>query len=76
MDGNATGKRQPGASVLRLSSNSLIVTHLVLPFAVEFDDCVLDGELEVFDGWEGAVGEEVALEITPGPAACVTASRS
>jgi len=36
------------------------------PFAVEFDDRVLDGKFEVFDGWEGAMGEEVALEIAPG----------
>jgi len=50
-----------------LSSNLLIVTHLASPFAVEFDDRVLDGKFEVFDGWKGAVGEEVALEITPGP---------
>jgi len=45
----------------------LIATHLTRPFAVEFDDRVLDGELEVFDGWEGAVGKETTLQIAPGP---------
>src|SRR4051794_2616263 len=49
-----------------LSSDSLIVAHLVLPFVVEFGDRLVDGDFEMLDGLEGAVGEEVALEIAPG----------
>src|SRR3954447_26145011 len=49
-----------------LSSDSLIVAHLGLPFVVEFGDRLLDGDFEVLDGLECAVSEEVALEIAPG----------
>src|SRR3954454_12015367 len=50
----------------RLSSDSLIVAHLVLPFVVKFGDRLVDGHFEMLDGLEGAAGEEVALEIAPG----------
>ena len=52
--------------VRQLSSDPLIVTHLALPFTVEFDHRMLDGDFEVFDGEKGAVGEEMTLEIAPG----------
>src|SRR3954471_13223283 len=44
-----------------LSSDSLIVAHLALPFVIEFGDRLMDGEFEMLDGSECPVGEEVAL---------------
>jgi hypothetical protein len=49
-----------------LSRDSLIVTHLGLSLLVELEDGVVEGSVEVFDGLEGLVGEEVTLEVSPG----------
>ena len=67
METRRSGKaRQYSNSRSALSSDSLIVTHLGLSFLIEFEDGVVDGQFEVFDGLESLVGEEVALEVSPG----------
>src|SRR3954454_21089569 len=53
-------------AAVSLSSDSLIVAHLALPFVIEFGDRLMDGPFEMLDGLECPVGEEVALEVAPG----------
>src|SRR3954454_22298595 len=53
-------------AAVSLSSDSLIVAHLALPFVIEFGDRLMDGQFEMLDGLECPVGEEVALEVAPG----------
>ena len=49
----------------RLSSDSQFVTRVVPPFAVEIADGLMDDGFEVVEIPEGAMGEEMALQVAP-----------
>jgi hypothetical protein len=50
---------------VRLSSDSLIVTQMICSFEIELFDGAGDRSIKLLDGREGAMSEEVTLEISP-----------
>src|SRR5713101_2760603 len=64
--GKSTDRFSISSSAMALSSDSLIVTQMAGSFVIELIDGAGDSGIELIDGPEGLVSEEVALEVAPG----------